>query len=383
MRVLFVTHSYPRTEDDVAGAFILRLAVALKAAGTEVTVAAPSAPDLAPSDTLSGVPVRRFRYAIRSWETLAYEGTMAEQVSAGFKGKAALVGLMAGARSSIRKLIAEFQPDVVHAHWWFPSGLAASYTPGATPLVVTMHGSDVRLAMKSAFAPALFRRVAKRAAAMTAVSKWLASNAQQLGAPGDIVVAPMPVDVARFEPNSGNRSPSVLFVGRLNAQKGAADLLKAADAFPAGTVLDMVGDGPDRAALETEARSHGLEGRVRWHGQLPQSAIVSLYRQASVVAMPSRDEGLGLVAVEALLTGTPVVAYRSGGVAELIEDGVTGILAEAGNTGALGGSISALLADPARARRMGAEGRARMVERFSPATAAAAYSAIYARVART
>jgi glycosyltransferase involved in cell wall biosynthesis len=381
MRVLFVTHSFPRSEDDVAGSFILRLATALKAQGTDILVAAPSAPDLAPSDTLSGIPVRRFRYAIRSWETLAYEGTMAEQVSAGFKGKAALLGLMAGMRSSIGKLITEFKPDVVHAHWWFPSGLAATYAPGATPLVVTMHGSDVRLAMKSTFGPTLFRRVAKRAAAMTAVSRWLATNAQRLGAPREIVVAPMPVDVARFEPNSGNRSPSVLFVGRLNEQKGAADLLRIAEAFPAGTTLDMVGDGPDRAALEADARSRGLEGRVRWHGQLPQSAIVSLYRQASVVAIPSRDEGLGLVAVEALLTGTPVVAYRSGGVAELIEDGVTGILAEPGNANALGGSINALMSDPARARRMGAEGRARMVDRFSPASAAAAYSSIYSRVA--
>jgi glycosyltransferase involved in cell wall biosynthesis len=174
----------------------------------------------------------------------------------------------------------------------------------------------------------------------------------------------------------------VLFVGRLNAQKGAADLLRVADTFPAGTTLDIVGDGPDRAALEAEARGRGLEGRMRWHGQLPQSAIVSLYRQASVVAMPSREEGLGLVAVEALLTGTPVVAYRSGGVAELIEDGITGILVETGNANALGGSINALIADPARARRMGAEGRSRMVERFSPAAAAATYAAIYSRVTR-
>jgi glycosyltransferase involved in cell wall biosynthesis len=380
MRVLFVTHSFPRQQGDGAGAFILRLAAALKARGTEVEVLAPSAPGLEARDTIDGVEVHRYRYALRSWETLAYEGTMAEQVSAGPKGKLALLGMLTGVRREMRRLIAERRPDIIHAHWWFPSALAATYTPSATPLVVTLHGSDVRLATKSAFAPMLFRRVAKRAAAMTAVSQWLADQAGALGAPSKPAVASMPVDVEHFELNSGNRGRSVLFVGRLNAQKGPADLVTAMASLPAEVTADFVGDGPDRSALVAQARQLGLDSRVRWHGQLPRSAIISLYRQAAAVAMPSREEGLGLVAVEALLTGTPVVAYRSGGVAELIEDGETGILTAPGDTGALAGSLNALLVDPARARRMGAAGRERMLARFTPATVAGVYEGVYARV---
>ena len=380
MKVLFVTHSFPRHDGDVAGAFILRLAVGLKARGVEVTVLAPSAPGLAPQDTIADVPVHRFRYAPRAWETLAYEGTMAEQVAAGLGGKVALLGFLAGARSALRRLMSETAPDVIHAHWWFPCGLAASLAHGTTPLVLTLHGSDVRLASQSTVAPMLFRRVARRAAAVTAVSQWLAQQSAAMGVLGEITVASMPVDLQKFDANQGSRSRSVLFVGRLNAQKGAGDLLTAIAATPEGVTADFVGDGPDRARLEAQAKASGLEGRVRWHGQLPQSAVVSLYRQASVVVVPSREEGLGLVAVEAQLTGTPVIAYRSGGVAELIQDGVTGILTEPGNVPALAGSINALVADTARARRMGAGGRAKMLERFAPDTVAATYERIYARV---
>jgi glycosyltransferase involved in cell wall biosynthesis len=380
MRVLFVTHSFPRQSGDGAGAFILRLATALLGKGIEVEVLAPSGPGLAQSEAIDGVTVHRYRYSLAAWETLAYEGTMAEQVSAGFKGKVALLGMLSHARKAIQRLTAERQIDLVHAHWWFPSALAATYASGATPLVVTMHGSDVRLATKSAFAPMLFRRVARRAARMTAVSQWLADQAVALGAPAKPIVASMPVDVDHFELNAGNRTKSVLFVGRLNAQKGPADLVAAMRSLPADVSADFVGDGPDREALAGQARSMGLEGRVKWHGQLPRSAIISLYRQAAVVAMPSREEGLGLVAVEALLTGTPVVAYKSGGVAELIEDGVTGVLVPPGDVGGLAGSLNALIGDSARARRMGAAGRERMLARFAPDTVAATYAGIYASV---
>lgn len=377
MRVLFVTHAFPRREDDVAGAFILRLARALKNAGVEIDILAPAAAGLAAMEAMGGVTVHRYRYSLRAWETLAYEGTMAEQVSAGMSGKIALLGMIGGARSATSRLMRQLKPDLVHAHWWFPSGLAASYAPATTPLVVTLHGSDVRFARKTAFAPRFFRKVSRRAAAMTAVSEWLASGAREIGSDKPITVAPMPVDVARFEPNLGNRSKSVLFVGRLNEQKGAADLLAAATTIASDATVDFVGDGPLRPQLEATARQQGIGSRVRWHGALPQSAVVSLYRQASVVAIPSREEGLGLVAVEAQLTGTPVVAYRSGGVTELVDDGTTGILTPVGDVSALAGSINALLADPSRARRMGSEGRARMAGTFSPDTAAATYRRIY------
>ena len=379
MRVLFVTHSFPRYEGDVAGEFILRLATALVTAGCEVKVLAPAGAGLNVADSMLGVEVERFHYAPRGWETLAYSGTMAEQVAGSATSKLALAGLVAAGSAAVAHAVDAFQPDVVHAHWWFPLGIAAAFGSGECPLVVTLHGSDVRLASKSRIAPAVFRMVARRAAAVTAVSSWLANVAAGF-APGlGVAVAPMPADVSAFHPRASPRKSSLLFVGRLNAQKGVADLLRALTSIPSHVSLDIIGDGPDRAPLALLAHTLGLADRVRWHGQLHQTALAPLYAAAYAVMIPSREEGLGLVAAEALLSETPVVAYRSGGLVDLVEDGETGRLVTEGAVGEFAEAVNALLAAPDQAATMGTLGRKRMLARFDPATAAAAYMKVYAQ----
>ena len=221
MRVLFVTHSFPRYSGDVAGAFILRLAVALGACGVEVRVLAPAAARLSNRDTIEGIEVRRFRYAPRRWETLAYTGTMAEQVGGSLRGKAALAGMLSRGALAVRGAAAEFAPDVIHAHWWFPAGLLALGSLSSRPLVSTLHGSDVRLARRSSWAPALFRRVMAKSAAVTAVSGYLAGEARAMATDVRVAVEPMPVNVALFSPAPVPRARDrFLFVGRLNEQKG-------------------------------------------------------------------------------------------------------------------------------------------------------------------
>ncbi|MFI5244458.1 MAG: glycosyltransferase, partial [Gemmatimonadales bacterium] len=180
MRVLFVTHSFPRFRGDVAGAFILRLARALGEGGTEVRVLAPAGERLAATDVIEGVAVRRFRYAPRAWETLAYTGTMAEQVAGSLRGKAALAGMLARGALAVRSATAEFLPDVIHAHWWFPAGMFVHASLSRRPLVTTLHGSDVRLARGSAWAPMVFRHVLATSAAVTAVSGFLAGEARAM-----------------------------------------------------------------------------------------------------------------------------------------------------------------------------------------------------------
>ena len=170
MRALFVTHAFPRNADDIAGGFILRLAAALRGVGVDVSVLAPSGPGLAARDEFDGVPVERFRYAPASWETLAYEGTLAEQVSSSWRGKMALAGMLSAGSRAVSRAVAGFRPDVVHAHWWFPSGVECMLAASARPLVLTFHGSDVRLAASTPMAPTALRAVMQRAAAVTAVS---------------------------------------------------------------------------------------------------------------------------------------------------------------------------------------------------------------------
>ena len=384
MRVLFVAHSYPRRAGDAAGSFLLRLAVGLRSAGVEVRVLAPAAAGLAPTDVIEGIPVRRVRYAPRAWETLAYTGTMAEAVQASWRSRAALVGLLGGTTAAVATEARRWRADVVHAHWWFPGALAAAM-PGALggrPLVLTMHGSDVRLAAKIAPARALFARVAQRASAVTAVSRWLCAQAVAMAPALRCEVAPMPVAVELF--SSPDRADvardGLLFVGRLTVQKGVDALLHALTSMHAPTTLTIVGSGPEEPSLHALAERLGVAHRVRWLPSQPQTALPALYAAARALVIPSREEGLGLVAVEAHLCGTPVVAFASGGLPDVVRHGDDGLLVPAGDVSALAAALDALSADAPRAARLGAVGRATALASFSPPAAAARYRAIYERV---
>ena len=377
MRILFVTHSFPRQQDDIAGAFVHRLACALNEAGDELLVLAPSAEGLNARATVDGVSTLRYRYAPRTWETLAYGGDMAEQVSASLRGKLALGGLLAGGAMAVRRAVRTFAPDVVHAHWWFPGALQAAWMIGRAPMVTTLHGSDVRLAANAPRSHGLFRRVMARAARVTAVSSWLADQAREMAPSLRAQILPMPADTTLFVPGSDRHASRLLFVGRLNAQKGVARLLDALASSTSGAALDIVGDGTDRAALERHAIAAGVADRVTWHGALPQRTLVPFYQRATALVIPSELEGLGLVGVEAQLCETPVIAFCSGGLTDIVRDGVSGLLVPPGDPSALVAAIDRIIADPARAASLGRAGRAQALATFSPVAAASAYQKVY------
>jgi glycosyltransferase involved in cell wall biosynthesis len=364
---------------------VLRLATALGTRGHSVRIVAPHAPGLAERDEIDGIAILRVRYAAPERETLAYTGTMAEAVRAGWGGRLALLGLVRALGRTTRAIVAHgdagWRPDLVHAHWWFPAGLAAVTPRGpGCPLVITMHGSDVRLAMQLPGAPRLARQVLRRARVRTAVSRWLAEQAMAFGG-GAVEAAPMPIDDDVFTPGAHDDRPGdvVLFVGRLNRQKGVHHLLTAAALATAPVRLRVVGDGPDRAALEAQAAALGLSDRITWLPSMTPHRLADEYRRAAVVAMPSEGEGLGLVGVEAQACGTPVVAFASGGLVDVVRDGETGCLVPAGDAPAMARALDALLEHPDRRAAMGRAGVAHVRDRFSPAAVGERYAALLHR----
>jgi glycosyltransferase involved in cell wall biosynthesis len=381
LRLLFVTHAYPRFEEDGAGSFLHRLAVALRAGGCEVRVIAPSAEGLAPTAEIDRVAIQRFRYAPRGMESLAYTGTMAEQVLGSLRGKGALAGLLAAGSVAVHRAVDAFKPDIVHAHWWFPAGLIALGGAGSTPLVTTLHGSDVRLARRVRLVHPLFRRVMTRSDGVTAVSTWLAGEARAMAPGTRITVAPMPADIARFTPDNADRVPGrFLFVGRLNAQKGLGDLLEAMAWTPSHVTLDVVGAGDDGPALRAQADRLGLGTRVNWIGAVTRAGLPTLYRRAQALVMPSRNEGLGLVAVESQLCRTPVIAYRSGGLPDVVHPEWGGMLVPPGDTRSLAEAMRVVDAEPGSVGGRGAAARAKMMDRFAPSAVAASYRELYRHV---
>jgi glycosyltransferase involved in cell wall biosynthesis len=385
MRALFLTHSFPREPGDAAGSFVLKLAVALRDHGVDVHVVAPSADHLPATDRFDGIPVERFRYAPRRYEKLAYAGNMHTQVRHSWGAKLALLGFLGSEFGSAVRARRAFEPDVVHAHWWFPGGLVGTWLSGLSgvPLVTTLHGTDVRLARGTAMARPLFRHVLQQSSAVTTVSRWLAHEVETLVSGVRASVAPMPVATELFSPGGTREPDRLLFVGRLTAQKGIEGLIEALARMRNAATLDVVGDGPLAEMLGTRVRELGIADRVHWLGQLPQPKLVDLYRRATALVVPSTDEGLGLVAVEAQLCETPVVAYESGGLTDTVQHDRTGILVRPGDIGALAAALDDLLDKPDRRLELGRTGRMVALAGFAPESAARRYAGIYRSVVGT
>jgi Glycosyltransferase len=383
MNVLFLTHSFPRSEGDAAGSFILRLAVALRGENVNVRVVAPAGAGLPASEEIEGISVERFRYAPRRYEKLAYTGKMANDVASSWAARLALVGFLGSDFVHSVQARRTFEPDLVHAHWWFPNGLVGTWVSGLAriPLVTTLHGTDVRMVRKVGMAKPFFGHVLKHSAAVTTVSHWLKEETEALAPGVHPTVAPMPVATDRFSPGSSRNGQNLLFVGRLNDQKGVDHLLHALASMktPAAS-LDIVGDGPNREALKQLAQQLGVASRIRWHGQLSQLELPPLYQRAAAVVIPSVDEGLGLVAVEALLCETPVVAFDSGGLRDVIQHEKTGLLVKPGDRAGLARALDDLLARDGRGSQLGRAGRLYALSAFAPESAARRYAGIYRQV---
>jgi glycosyltransferase involved in cell wall biosynthesis len=380
VKALFLAHAYPRTVGDPVGSFILRLAVALREQGVGVVVVAPSAPGLAATDEIEGIPVERYRYASASAETLAYTGTMSAQVRGSWVGRAALAALLAAGSARALTAARRHRVNLVHGHWWFPGGLMGAGVSRllGLPLITTSHGSDLRLARQVPRATVLLRATVRRSASFTTVSRWLATELESLVPGSSPVVAPMPIAPGLFEPAAERARDRLLFVGKLSEQKGLHHLLEALARMRARPSLEVVGAGRvDDVHLRSMARELGLDDRITWRPLLPQAELAVLYREATALVIPAVEEGLGLTAVEALLSETPVVAFASGGVTDAVVHEETGLLVRPGDAAALAAALDDLMTRPDRGAALGRAGRRRVLNTFSMEAVGKRYAELY------
>jgi glycogen(starch) synthase len=180
-----------------------------------------------------------------------------------------------------------------------------------------------------------------------------------------------------FEP------PCILCLGRLVPEKGvdvALRVLANVRLRVPGVRLVVAGDGGERSRLEREARELGLGEEVRFVGAVAPEDVPAVINRATLVLMPSRREGLPLVAIEAALMGRPVVATAVSGLAEVVTDGETGRLAAKDDVEGLSRAVLDLLAHPERTRRMGRSARERARDRFGLARCTASFDALYRRL---
>ena len=318
MKVVVLTTSYPRSSDDVAGVFVRDAVQQLRAAGLDVDVVSPAS-------------FRHFGLAYGH----GIVGNLRRRPWLAFAVPLFLVSFARAARRAARGA------DLVHAHW-LPSALPALKT--GKPFVLQLWGTDVELARR---VPWMTRPVLRRTRVVLCPSQALAEAANVLGA-RDVRVVPSGVSI----PDSVQPCqdpPHALFVGRLSEEKGILEFLAATEGFP----RVIVGDGPLRDRVPEAV------------GFVPPGELSPYYERAAVVVCPSRREGYGVVAREAMAHGRPVVASAVGGLVDAVEDGVTGRLVPPRDVAALRTAIESLLGDVELRRRLGEAGRAAARERFS------------------
>jgi glycosyltransferase involved in cell wall biosynthesis len=365
--VLWITHVYPRHEGDILGGFLHRLARELPARGFAPLVLAPGAAEAPDSETRDGVRVRRFRYAPPGCERIAYTGEMHR---AALRAPIAFLQFARAFSRAASAAIEAEQPALVHAHWWVPTGVIAARALAGRdePFVLSLHGTDVRLLGKARLLLPLARRVFRRAQEVLPVSSALAAKLEALGAPcSSTTILPMPADADVFTPQGEEREPGTFVVAaRLTRQKRVDRALRAlARALRDGADvrLHVAGDGPELSALRALAQRLGIADRVHFPGLLEPRRLAALFNRASGVVLPSEEEGYGLVLVEAALCEAPAIGVRSGGIAELIEPGVSGFLVEPHDERGLADAIAALARDPGRVAELGRQARSRALSR--------------------
>jgi colanic acid/amylovoran biosynthesis glycosyltransferase len=307
MKVAVLTTSYPRGPEDIAGRFVADAVEHLRARGVDVEVVSPAS----------------FRHF-----GIAY----GHGIVGNLRARPWLVLLVPAFLWNFRRTVPR-DVDLVHAHWLAAGAVAMTL---GKPYVVQVWGTDVELARR---VPWLARPVLRRARLVIAASAFLAEEARALGA-REVRVVPSGVAIPESvgEPEE---PPHVLYVGRLSAEKGVLELVEACQGLP----LVVVGDGPLRARVP---------GAV---GFVPPGELGPWYERAAVVAAPSRREGYGVAAREAMAWGRPVVASAVGGLTDAVEDDVTGLLVPPGDVEALRAALERLLGDPELRARLGAAAR--------------------------
>ena len=353
LRVLTLASLYPTRERPGFGIFVERQTHALAALPeVEVQVVSPvglppwplslhphfSGPRRLPErETLNGISVHRPRFR-------SLPGPLRRR-----NGKAMAEALI----PFLRELRKSFEFDAVDAEFFWPDGVAAGHLAGAlgVPFSIKARGSDVHYWGGQSGIRSQIVETGRSADGLIAVSAALKEDMARLGLPrAKIRVHHTGVDLELFRPMGrasakrklGVEGPLLVSVGALIPLKGQRLVIDALDHLPGATLI-LVGDGPERDALEREAARHG--GRVRFLGERPQSELPELLTAADAMVLPSEREGLANVWVEALACGTPIVISDAGGALEVVDRPEAGRIT-ARDPSAIAEAVKAILAHP-------------------------------------
>jgi glycosyltransferase involved in cell wall biosynthesis len=386
-RILILTHNYIRFPGDFAGVFLHQLSKNLVSAGLKISVLAPHQKGIPVHQNLDGIQVYRFRYAPERYERIAYAGNMHELVMKNPVNLVVFFFFLLTFAWNAYKLAKSEKADIILCQWWIPGGLIGFLTSilQKKPLVLTLHGTDIRLLLKSKLFQRLAYPVFNRAKNITTVSSFLKGKLLSvLSLPQEKVrVVPMPVNPV-FESSKPvigikGKKKKILSVARYTEQKGVRYLLDALNQLKEKGYdfeAEIVGEGPLEEEFKKKIEQSSLSGSVFLMPMMPQEKLKILYDECDIFVLPSMEEGFGMVLVEAQLCRKPVVGVKSGGILDIIEHEKTGLFALPKDSSSLASAIERLLTNEKYSEELANAGYKSAQEKFSSETITRKYMEI-------
>ncbi len=382
MKVLVIGSVYPRFHEDAEVPWLRTSVAHLKKVGLGIQVLAPAYKGLK-SHEIDGVKVNRFRYAPASLEILTHEeGAPSKMASKPWLQLLAIPYIISGFFRCI-SICRKFKPDVIHAHWPFPHAYIAL---GAAklfriPLVLNFHGAELLLIRKKKWVKPLLKFAIGQAQAVFANSSFTAGKIKALRnvdvewSPYGTTLESGNASGDEIAPHPINGKFKILFVGRHIERKGICYLIEAAKFLPRDQFeIRIVGVGDLTDKLKTQATEVSTTpdaAEIIFTGKLSPEELANEYKTANVFTLPAivdskgDTEGLGVVLIEAMELGLPVVASNVGGIPDVVVDGVSGILVPEKDPQALANAYTRLAADPELLKQLLTGAQKRIAECFT------------------
>lgn len=399
-RILCVTSNFPRWAGDSTTPFVLHLAQDLQELGWQVNILAPHAEGTALTESLGGVRVERYRYLWpSSLETVCYQGGALINLRKNRINYFKLPALIASEWLNLVFRLTGGKYDLLHSHWILPQGFIGILAAGlfGIPHVTTVHGGDV-FGLQGGLLTK-FKRFTLRNADAVTVNSSVTEKAVNEIAPElkELHLIPMGVSTRGVKtPNSSmeirhqyrrGNGPLLIFVGRVVEEKGVEDLIRAvailAPRFPDITAL-IVGEGQDRPVLEEISKTLGLSDRVIFTGWVEPDMIPAYLAAGDIFVGPSREfEAQGLSVIEAMVSRTPVIASRVGGVVDSVRHGETGLLVNERSPDEIAAAVERIVKTPMLADRLGKQGYKLSEAKFSRRSSAMVFSQLFEKAIKT
>ena len=383
--VLILTTTFPRWKDDTTPTFVYELSKRLKAEKLELIILAPHHREAKNFEVLDDLKVYRFPYFYpMRYQRLAYGGGILPNIKSSNLAKIQVPFLFLSELFWTFKIIREKNIDGVHSHWMIPSGLIGAFCRRAfgIPHIATLHGSDVNTIKKSRILRKICSFIVHNSDRITTNSNFIKNVVLSIDdkAQDKVEIIPMGVDIESFKSKEDVNLKAffgvkylILSVGRLIDWKGISYLImamkKVITKFP-NTKLLIGGSGPERENLENLVVKLDLKKTIIFIGYIKNIDLPKYYRSADVFCLPSinlngQTEALGVVLLEAMACGIPVVGSNVGGIPDIIKDGYNGFLVPEKSPEDLANRIIELLSNDKIAKEFIVNGLNTVRDKFS------------------